>query len=758
MAFIKNIRHSILIALAGSVFSITALANDEEDENYSDILDLSLKDLLSLKVTAASKFSQKISEASSVISVFKNEQIHQYGWTVINDVLYSQPGFGPSQDYDRPTVATRGNFDSWSNNHILHLVDGVPFNDNLYGSAYTWLMPLFTTNTLEVIRGPGSALYGSNATNGVVQMNTFNAEDLHGESFAKISFGDSNTRRVEVMSGINSGSYDFIMAFSTHETDGNSYLSFDGSDRLATLSDPVTGRPRSQQFFNRDKRRDSYLWAKLSINDNWNIQYHHQEWDFDTGHGWVFWIPDLDEEMNEYRNIMSVKYSGKISDQVSQEYVLRYQKHNITWNQRYYPNGAFENFYPTGMWEYLDTDAEDIFIRTQWTYFQPDSNVVWLAGIEGDRFSYDGDNEHFSNINIDSALAEPFPGNMNNPLGPWLHFIIDEPVINTAVYGQYTNNAFISDQLSLTLGVRWDRLSVHYQDINDNNIRKHRDFSRASPKFALVYVVDDTLSYKLLAGEAFRTPTPTEMAGAHTFSLASNIGELEPELLTTYELETNLSIDDNHLFRGNLFWTKFENQIAFSTVNFNLSTNVYSTENAGIELEFIGNSTNMSWFANISYTERLDETILAFFIDETDPDSVPIPEFTQHADDLKWEPGVKINAGLTYQVGKFDLALTTHYHGEVERRDNEIGNPGGVLPLGVTVPLNYNLDDHRPTTVDSWITFDLKTNYQINENINIGIHVKNLFEEKARLVKTGPFPFDYQINDRQVNFYLQSRF
>ncbi len=738
-----HFRFNLIASALLAVLSTPTLAEDDYDEDLSDI---SLSALLTIEVTSASKIATPIAKAPAVITAYTQQNMEEYGFTVINDLLYSLPGFGPSQDYDRPTVATRGNFDSWSNNHILHLVDGVPMNDNLYGSAYTWFTPIFTTKTMEVIRGPGSALYGSNATNGVVQMNTFNGADLDKPIYAKVSlYGSEGTSRYEFMTGTTSGDYDFIIAYSQHETDGNEYTSYDGSNRMATLEDPATGRPRSQQFVKKDKREDSYLWTKLSIGENWQIQYHRQQWDFGTGHGWVFWIPDFDESMNESRDILSVKYNSNINENLSQEYVVRYQNHDISWNQRYYPTGAFADFYPSGMWEFLDTKASDVFVRAQLTWLL-DERATLLAGFEGDRFSYDGDNEHYSNIDVDFTFA-PYPGDINTPLGPWLDYIADEPVLNTAFYAQLTTGDWLKD-VETTVGVRWDKLSVDYKEVyTAGQPKAEKSWSKVSPRVAVVWSIDDNMVLKSLWGKAFRAPTPTEMGGAHTFSLASNIGELEPELITTIEFVLDWTLDQNHVFRANYFDTKFENQIGYSTVNFNLSSNIYSTQNAGLELELIGNYGTWNWFTNLSWVKRNDETILAF-------DTAGTPEFTQHADDMKWEPELKINAGISYHGEGFSLSSNLHYHGEVQRRDNEKGNPGGWLPLGVDVPANYNLDDHRPTSIDSWISLNAKASFDINEQLSLTIEGKNLTDKRASLVKTGPFPFDYQIPGRHMMVYL----
>ena len=143
---VLSCRFRLTLIASALAATLSATVHAEDD---IDLFDLSLSELLSIEVTSASKIATKISKAPAVITAYKQETLEEYGFTVINDLLYTLPGFGPSQDYDRPTVATRGNFDSWSNNHILHLVDGVPMNDNLYGSAYTWFTPIFTTKSIE---------------------------------------------------------------------------------------------------------------------------------------------------------------------------------------------------------------------------------------------------------------------------------------------------------------------------------------------------------------------------------------------------------------------------------------------------------------------------------------------------------------------------------------------------------------------------------------------------------------------------------
>lgn len=721
--------------LLGFCFAVLPAFSFQDEE----LLNMSLEELLEIDVTSASKFAQKTREAPSVITVVPKQQIEDYAFVSLNDILYMQPGFGPGQDFDRPTVPTRGLFDSWSNNHLLHLVDGIPMNDNLYGTAYTWeVTPLFMAKAIEIIRGPGSALYGSNATNGVIQVNTVRAAEMEKNFYFRGRSGSLNTQIIDFMASHETAAFSAVVGFNSYTTDGNEYFSYDGSGRFDEAGN-------LQQFRTRDRRKNSYLWAKIEGENSLkglSLQYHEQRWDFNTGHGWLWWVPDYLETMPEKRRIVSLKYAPEPKGNFAQEYVVRYQNHAITWNQRYYPDGAFEDYYPSGMWEFLDTDADDVFVRAQFAW-RLAKEANFLVGFEGDRFIYNGDEEHFSNVNVDSPFFEPFPGDVNTPLGPWLDFILDHPLINTGLYSQFSSGNMISEKFRVTAGVRWDELRFDYDRIyEEGRPEASKSFSRVSPRLAAVYLPNDKMTFKFMAGKAFRAPTPTELAGAHTFSLASNIEELKPELITTVELAMDWKLNPNVNVRGNLFQTEFENQIAYSTQNNNLSTNVFSQETRGLELEVLAQKGNFGGFANLSLTDRLDENVL----DNT---------IAANPDEVTWEPSEKLNFGVTWRDMGWLVALSGHYHGEVKRRDSDVG--AQELPLGVGVVLD--MDAYRDRELDAWFTLDSHVQYSFSKDFKVGLTTKNLLDtDDNQLVKTGPFPFDYQGYGRRIDVYLQIDF
>jgi len=145
----------VLIGFTNCLFSQTSFADTIRSEQ---LYQMSLEDLLNIPVISSSKVEQRQIEAPNVVSAIPLDLSSYYGSRSINDILSFQPGFFIAQDYERSTVGFRGMFEGWNNNHLLMLIDGIPFNDNLYGTAYTWdITPLNFTNSLEVIFGPSSA-------------------------------------------------------------------------------------------------------------------------------------------------------------------------------------------------------------------------------------------------------------------------------------------------------------------------------------------------------------------------------------------------------------------------------------------------------------------------------------------------------------------------------------------------------------------------------------------------------------------------
>ena len=652
------------------------------------------------------------------------------------------PGFSPSKDYDRPTVTTRGFFEGWNNNHLLLLIDGIPFNDNLYGSAYTWeITPLFMIKSLEIIKGPGSALYGSNATNGVVNINTISYDDIKEGSILKFRFGNYNTKIFDALSGGRGKYFSYVMGFNIYGTDGNEYYSYDNSGRKDLNGNLI-------KFKTNDKRNSLYFFSKIEgykILKGLTMEFHFQEWSFQTGHGWLWCIPEFDESMKESRLLFSVSYKQHKVNNFDLEYSLRYQRHNIDWNINYFYNGAFDNYYPAGVIEYLNTYADDIWGRYQAIYSLDNGGNI-LGGIEGSMFFYNGDNEHYSNVDLaneggfimaDGTFVPPyskmwasFPDGQMRQMGPWLEWIKGNPLVNIAFYAQFFSGKMLGNNFFLTFGIRYDNQFFKYNDIYAGiyTAKKRKTSSEFSPRIGIVFKPIDNYSIKLLTGKAFRSPSPTEMFGSNTWTLASNLKELKPEFITTSEIAFDVKLNKNYNLRFNGYYTEFENQIAYSVQNNNLSTNIYNLTNAGIEAELLFGFDRINGFINYSFVKRVNEKI----IDTT---------IFYSKDKLTWAPSSNFNFGINYIYNNLSFSLSGHYQGKVLRRKSDRLNKL-YLPL-------------RPEEVDSWLTFDFNVVYKLKSYFEIGLNMKNILDSKNYLIKNFDYPFDYKMQGRTFLFILK---
>ena len=733
----KILTCTFLTLIAGAGMKAQAPASAPSDDANE------LLALLNLPISSASKHLERSLEAPGVVSLAVRDQVDAYGWTSLNDLLSTLPGFSISQDYDRSTVSSRGLSESWNNNHLLLLVDGIPFNDNIYGSAYTSeITPLFLANTVEVVRGPGSALYGSNAMDGVIQMKSLSAKDLPQGGAFQFRLGQDGTRIYDFAQGHQGDLVSAVIGFNAYQTWGNSYTGRDGSARTNASGDLAT-------YAVDDARSSQYAWLKLEGEKGLKgltFQYHWQAWNYKTGHGWLWEAPDLGEHMQEQRQIVSLAYASDLGAGWHQEYLARHQVHALNWNMRFYPDGAFvdpsvpASGYPHGASEYLDTSASDDFVRTQWSVDLP-QNASFLFGFEGDRFLYTGDNSHNSNINMTTFAANP--GNSTLPLGPWLAWIKDRPIVNTGFFAQFDSGKLFGRGFKAVLGLRADRTSFEYNDLDAQQLptgtRESKSFSNTSPRLALVFLPSDDLAIKVMGGRAFRSPAPAELAGANTLTLGSNITSLKPETLTTYEVAVDWIVNARLDWRTNVYWTKFSNEIAYSADNFNLSTNIYTLTTEGIETELLYGVGAWRGFANFSYAKRVNETIL-------DRTIAPSSQIT-------WVPSRMVKLGVIYESGPFKGALSGNYSGRVLRRSSDVGVE--PIPLQGTT---LDMDQYRPTSVAPYWTLNTKLTYQFNRSFSTSLAATNLLDKRYYLAKSLAFPFDYQGPERNVSLILKALF
>ncbi len=158
-----------------SVEELRELSLEELTELASIVGVSSVEELFDLLITTASKSEEKIIDAPGVVSVLTAREIEQFGAQTLKDALNYMTGVGLLTSFvNRNGIALRGAQQPVAtNDHILILIDGRPIRENLYAGQYSAILGAFSmagVERIEVIRGPGSVLYGTGAYVGVINL------------------------------------------------------------------------------------------------------------------------------------------------------------------------------------------------------------------------------------------------------------------------------------------------------------------------------------------------------------------------------------------------------------------------------------------------------------------------------------------------------------------------------------------------------------------------------------------------------------
>jgi iron complex outermembrane receptor protein len=178
MVAIRKRNIIFLFALGG----IALPAPDVQAAENTDRFELSPEQLFDATVISVSKTSQKLLDAPAAVYVLTNEDIIRSGATSLPEALRLVPGIQVAQvNANNWSISVRG-FSGSLDNKLLVLIDGREVYDPLFAGVYWDIQDLMLEDVerVEVIRGPGGALWGANAVNGVINVITKKAEDTQG--------------------------------------------------------------------------------------------------------------------------------------------------------------------------------------------------------------------------------------------------------------------------------------------------------------------------------------------------------------------------------------------------------------------------------------------------------------------------------------------------------------------------------------------------------------------------------------------------
>ena len=181
---------------------IPVLAEDSSDRKPFDLAELSLEELMTIRVTLASRKPERVSETAAAVYVLTQEDIRRAGVTDVPEALRLVPGFMVGRiDANKWAVSCRGFMDLYANKLLLQ-VDGRSAYSPVFSGVFWEVQDLFLPDVdrIEVIRGPGASLWGANAVNGIINIVTKRAQDTQGGR-VELGFGTEEQNHYAIRYG-----------------------------------------------------------------------------------------------------------------------------------------------------------------------------------------------------------------------------------------------------------------------------------------------------------------------------------------------------------------------------------------------------------------------------------------------------------------------------------------------------------------------------------------------------------------------------
>ena len=501
-------------------------------------------------VTTASRFEQRVTEAPSSVTLITAEEIRRYGWRRLSDVLGATRGFHLNHDRLYHYLGVRGFARPADyNSRVLVLVNGHRINENIYDGVYLedgFPVDMDLVERIEIIRGPGSSLYGTNAVFAVVNVRTRKAASFGaGEvSIEGLSLGTQRGRAT--VSRVSQRYGELLLSATGYTSRGQRSLSF---PELAQPLLDADGEKAGNAFVSW-RRGGIAIEAGASIRRKWFPP-------LNTGQV-IDQEPNRGQDTRGYVDVSYVRQLGESTEIQGRAFLDRYL---FDGRYRFATDGgeegasAIDREFANGSWL-----GGEMQMRHQWRRHQV------TAGFE--------------------ARLQPLVHLYSYRSDPYEAF--GGARVRLDNHGVFLQDEWrLAARFRINAGVRWDRYSTFGSTFN--------------PRLALVWQPNTRSSLKLMFGEAFRAPNPYEL-NYQTAKFRAN-PSLRPERVRTLELAWEQHWRNGWHATVSLFQTKAsaiitQIEAADATLSYN---NVGRLEGSGWEAEIGRESSKHGWDFTASY-------------------------------------------------------------------------------------------------------------------------------------------------------------
>lgn len=506
----------------------TAVLASEVDE----LAEMPLEQLLDLEVVSASKYTQRQSDIPTTTYVIGADQIKGFGFRTVSEVLKSLPGLYVSNDGGYDNLGVRGmSGGSQFNGRVLVMIDGYRLNEAIYDSGTIGNeLPLDVDliDRIEVLRGPASSMYGSNAFFATINIITKSGGDIKGGQLAGAYGGFDNYKGRFSYGGQLDNGLKYLISSSGFDSAGPilDYSAFSSSENQYGRTH-ATGENNQQVF----SKAEYGNWSLVGAWGQRNKQLS----------GSPFGV-NFDDPLMAYRDTHAF---------VQSQYQTAISEHLDFTGRGWFGNYQFGGLYPYGDVHNIDT-----------------AQANW-SGFELRLLSSYFDRQHITGgIEVQQNWQQQQVNYDQNPYTLYLNDNRDSHRIG--IYLQ--DDISLIPSLSLSLGGRFD----------DYSLVQEKMFS---PKAGLIWQAHANTTLKLLYGESFRAPNVWHQFysyGAYFNDDGSIAAQgllanptLKPENAQTIQGTWEQKIADHwlarttvyHIWMKNLFSQKTVDSIYFQNTN-----------------------------------------------------------------------------------------------------------------------------------------------------------------------------------------------
>jgi outer membrane receptor for ferrienterochelin and colicins len=453
-----------------------------------DLDALTLEQLMEIEVVSAALHPQTLEDAPASVTIITAEDIRKYGYRTLGEALSAVRGFYLSNDLSYENMGVRGfSLPGDYNSHILIMVNGHNMADNIFdymlylGDAFPIDMNLI--KQIEIIRGPSSALYGSNAVFATINIVTKSPAEA-GQLALTADTGSYGEKKGQIVETATFGSIKLLFSGTVYNNAGESPLFFPQYD---------TPQDNYGEAINMNAERGYHLFSTL-VWRNWTVTAAFSGHDLIQPISWGRTIfNDRGTTNNDQRNFVDADYERPIAGGA------------LRWRTYY------DSFYFKGRGDYLLSDGA-----------VEDNRQNELGNWIGTQLTYRVRPFFFGDITLGAEVSADLRNLMTNyDVSPSFVEYLNTSHPDRSLALIFQDEKRLSKRWRVDLGLRLDKS------------RDYHDF--VSPRAALIYQ-RSAWTYKFLYGRSFRNPSTFQLFYGDGIADAANPA-LRPEWADTLEVD-----------------------------------------------------------------------------------------------------------------------------------------------------------------------------------------------------------------------------